>query len=317
MENRFAENLRLLCNMHTQKKVANMTGFSQSSINNYINKASDPSIQFLSAIHDAFGYSLDEFMYEDIVHEDVDNVDLTKFCGSYMMYYYDNTGYKGEVHENMRNTLMYGVMSILDAHEGAGLRVCCCTFKTRREAEAFFGKVTSQDMNDLANLYGESQYYIGEIHANEHNMFINMSNTFFMDECYLIFNNPPSERHYMGGLGTINSVSRGREYNPCIQYILLSDRVLTKPEGDIYNMLQLDLSDVNFDRTVDDIIDLLKKLFVYNNELNNSLSEDQKKSIISNNLKYKFGQIIDNNMFRFAKISNREDDGVYQLLRGE
>ena len=42
------------------------------------------------------------------------------------------------------------------------------------------------------------------------------------DEVYFIFNNPPSVEKYIGGLGTINSVSRGREHNPCVQFIILS-----------------------------------------------------------------------------------------------
>ncbi|MFQ6773427.1 MAG: helix-turn-helix transcriptional regulator [Clostridia bacterium] len=317
MDNRFADNLKVLCERHTQKKIANLTGFSQSSINNYINRLSEPSVQFLLAINKAFGYSLDEFMFDSIADNQA-GYDCDKFKGSYMLYYYDNTGYKGEVHENLRKTLVYGVMTVTDIKDDGGLKVYASTFKSRRDAENFFGRIEGVDnTSEQIALHEEHDCYVGQIHANEHNMFVFITNDTYMDECSMIFNNPPSQHTYTGGLGTINSVSRGREFNPCVQYILFSKKIIHKPDGELYNMLQLELSDVNFDKPVDDIVDMLKRLYVYDNELSKTLSEDQKKSIIANNLKYNFGQIIDNNMFRFAKISNREDDGIYQLLREE
>ncbi|MBR4998635.1 MAG: helix-turn-helix transcriptional regulator, partial [Clostridia bacterium] len=39
----FQKNLKVLANKYTQKYIAESTGFSQSSINNYITKSSEPS----------------------------------------------------------------------------------------------------------------------------------------------------------------------------------------------------------------------------------------------------------------------------------
>ena len=46
----FQKNLKVLTSKYTQKYIAERTGFSQSSINNYLTKSREPSIQFLIAL---------------------------------------------------------------------------------------------------------------------------------------------------------------------------------------------------------------------------------------------------------------------------
>ena len=65
MNSMFQENLKKLTKQYTQKGIADRTGFSQSSINNYLSKVSEPSIQFLIALKDAFGISVDDFLFSD------------------------------------------------------------------------------------------------------------------------------------------------------------------------------------------------------------------------------------------------------------
>lgn len=59
----FQENLKKLAGQYSQKYIAHRTGFSQSSINNYLSKSSEPSIQFLIALKEAFGISVDDFLF--------------------------------------------------------------------------------------------------------------------------------------------------------------------------------------------------------------------------------------------------------------
>ena len=65
MNSKFQENLQKLAKQYTQKYIAEKTGFSQSSINNYLFKSSEPSIQFLIALKEAFGISVDDFLFSD------------------------------------------------------------------------------------------------------------------------------------------------------------------------------------------------------------------------------------------------------------
>ena len=79
----------------------------------------------------------------------------------------------------------------------------------------------------------------------------------------------------------------------------------------------MDCPDVDFSSTIEDVVSLFKRLYLADNELSNSLSETQKENLIENNLKFHFNEIIEANMFRFGKISNRDDDEFYQLIKGE
>ena len=45
MNSMFQENLKKLTKQYTQKFIADKTGFSQSSVNNYLSGSSEPSIQ--------------------------------------------------------------------------------------------------------------------------------------------------------------------------------------------------------------------------------------------------------------------------------
>ena len=131
----------------------------------------------------------------------------------------------------------------------------------------------------------------------------------------MIFNNPPSTANYVGGVGTVNTIARGREHNPCVQFLIISKYLIDKPDGEIYECLKFDDASVNLDYAVKDLIDLFKRLYVEKNEISRNLSENQKIAIIQNKLEYHFDDILESNVFRFAKISNKEDDMVYKLIK--
>ena len=147
-------------------------------------------------------------------------------------------------------------------------------------------------------------------------MFIYLKSEELNDQSLIILNNPPSNKLYVGGLGTANSVSRGREHMPCVQFILISRNILKIPDGEVYNLLSLGVSDVNVETETDQLIALFKNLYV-NVDLKDDLSEFQKKKIVENSLTNTLIELIDANMFRFAKVSNMEVDDYYRIICGE
>lgn len=316
MTNFFRDNLKRMSNKYTQKYIADKTGFSQSSINNYLTKNSEPSIQFLIALKDAFGIEIDDFLFSNYENEEIEARD--RYIGNYLVYYYNNSAYKGEIHTNFKNTLNYGVLSIIKKSEiDKNVIVYGSFYKDRADAIKTL-KVANDKFNydDIYKLHSNSKnFYEGGIHANLNNLFLSLSSKNKDDEVYFIFNNPPSNAEYIGGLGTINSVCRGREHNPCVQYAIISRKLINRPDGEIYNSLSLGYTDVNFDTPVSELIELFKRLYVDKNELSSNLTNEQKESIIENKLKYYFNEIVDANMFRFAKITNHEDDVVYRILK--
>ncbi len=312
----FQKNLKVLANEYTQKVIAERTGFSQSSINNYLSKSSEPSIQFLIALKNSFGICVDDFLFGDIQLKEQKPID--RFVGNYIVYYYNNNSYKGEVHTNLSNTLNYGVISVLREKDSDGGFSVYGTFLPQRSEAIKLLKSVNGSVDTKEILQHHLTYnnvYKGDISVSDQSLFIELRNPTNGDQTYMIFNNPHSQATYKGGVGTVNSVSRGREHNPCVEYIIISRKLIDKPDGEIYNCLKFSDFYIKFDYAIKDLIDLFKRLFVEKNELSSSLNENQKSALIKNKLEYHFNDILDANVFRFAKISNREDDMVFKLIK--
>lgn len=314
MKSMFQDNLKKLTKQYTQKYIADKTGFSQSSINNYLTKNSEPSIQFLIALKDAFGISVDDFLFSNFTTEKKQSYD--RFLGNYLVYYYNTNSYKGEAHTNLKSTLKYGVISIYkENNNDTSVSVKALFYKERSEAIKFLKKINS-DITITGTLYNECEnVYQGEISTSEQSIFIYLNNNVNNDKSFIILNNPPTKQNYIGGVGTVNSISRGREHNPCIQFAILSKKILDVPDGKTYELLKFGDFNINMEFAIKDIIELFKRLYVEKNEISIELTENQKQAIVKNKLEYHFNEILEANVFRFAKISNKEDDAIFKLIR--
>ncbi len=312
----FQKNLKTLASKYTQKHIAEKTGFSQSSINNYLTKSSEPSIQFLIALKNAFGICIDDFLFFEIENENTQNFD--RYIGNYLVYYYNNNSYKGEVHTNLSNTLNYGVISIVKEKELYNNVIVYGEFmKDKTDAIKILKQLNSvKSSEEIIEIHRSTEnYYKGNLNTTQQSIYFDLYNRLNGDQCYMIFNNPPSNTKYIGGVGTVNTMARGREHNPCVQFIILSKKLIDKPDGEIYDCLKFDNINVNLDYAIKDMVDLFKRLFVESNEISSTLTEYQKEAILQNKIEYHFNEILEANAFRFAKISNREDDIIYKLIK--
>ena len=207
----FQKNLKVLANNYTQKFIAESTGFSQSSINNYLTKSSEPSIQFLIALKNAFGICIDDFLFSDI--DIAEEVSYDRYLGNYIVYYYNNNSYKGEVHTNLSNTLNYGVISIVKEKElDKNVAVYGTFFKTKAEVVKLLKELNAMTKySDIVNRHkSHSNVYKGELFVSDQIISLDLDNANNGDRSFMIFNNPPSNAEYIGGVGTVNTVSRGR-----------------------------------------------------------------------------------------------------------
>lgn len=313
MENVFQKNLKILAGMYSQKEISKRTGFSQASVNNYLNKASEPSIQFLIALKKAFGIDVDNFLFSEIKPQE--KTQCGKFVGNYIVYYFNNNSYKGEVHTNLRTTLCSGVISVYE--EGGKIEVLASFMKERAAATKLLkecnGLKTQKEIESALSQNGV--LYRGDISANDQSVFFELKSQENNDQTYIIFNNPPTKSQYIGGLGTVNSIARGREHNPCVQFIIISKKLLDVPDGRLYECLNLDSYNVNMEDDMKEIIALFKRLYVEKNEISNELSETQKQAIVQNKIEYHLNEILEANAFRFAKVSNKEDDAIFKLIK--
>ncbi len=317
--NYFTSNLKVLADKHSQKKIAEDTGVSPASINNYLNKNSDPSASFLLKLKRAYGIDIDKFLTGPIVATEKKELTKTdtRFVGEYALYYYDTNVYKGRVHRST-NILRYGIISILgEGKEKDGLQVFAKFFDSRKEMEETF-KYLSMLKNEKQKIdyYMEQELkYTGTLESSAAQIFILMKNNLEEDHCLIILNNPPSNNKYIGGLGTVNSVARGREKMPCVQYIIMSEKLFKIPDGELYQRLSLDISEVNVQTESNQLINLFKNLYLEDMDNPSGLNDFQKQRIISDSLENIVKETLDANMFRFAKVSNSEDDSFFRMIR--
>ena len=97
--------------------------------------------------------------------------------------------------------------------------------------------------------------------------------------------------------------------------MIISKKLIDKPDGEIYDYLKFDDINVNLDYAIKDLVELFKRMFAEKNEIASSLTENQKIAILQNKIEYHFNEILEANVFRFAKISNKEDDAIFKLIR--
>lgn len=324
----YNKNLRFLMQKHdfNQKQLSEKTGISPATINNYVNKNTEPSLRFLLWIKKLFKVSIDDLFEKDLekLAEVKFNTPISinsrveKYLDSYILYFYNSSEYKGKVSSYSKTTLKYGVLSLVLDKTTGKVNAISSFIKTRDEAEEaklkLEGLIHISDIEEVHNSIGVK--YSGFIEVSDTKLFIYLKNQEDNDHALIILNNPPSNKKYIGGLGTVNSVSRGREKMPCVQFIIVSKNILKIPDGEIYNLLSLGVSDINVEKETEQLISLFKNLYV-NADLKDDLSDFQKKKILENSLTNVFLELMDANMFRFAKVSNMEDDDYYRIIKGE
>lgn len=316
----FLINLKYLTEIYSQKDIAEKTGFSPSSIANYLTGKSQPSALFLLQLKRAYKIDIDQFLTTEIDKENLinkKNYSYNKFLGNYIVYYYNSSAYKGKVGTYNYDILTFGIITIsddIDYTTPKGIRANGLFMLTRKDAEEYLNTLNSfnGDINKINEFYSQfSNAYWGNLEQNETQLFISLKNN--NDKCMIILNNPPSVKKYIGGLGTVNSISRGREHVPCIQYILFSSIAFNIPDGEIYNLLSLGVSEVNIKNEMNELIELIKNLYL--NPSHSGLNEYQQKRVIEDSIQNIITSAIDANMFRFAKVSNMEDDNYYRLIK--
>ena len=314
MDNFFQENLKELAKQTSQNELAKKTGFSSASVSGYISGKSEPSLKFLIALKENYNIDIDSFITQKNTVSNSTTVSTVddKFIGNYMVYYYDSSVYKGKASNLSRNTLRYGIISIFK--QGGEIKVLASLIKNKESAILLKEKLEeSRDVNEILEIYSKEDAYTGKIETTNTQVFIYIKNSINNDQGLIILNNPPSNKTYIGGLGTVNSVSRGREHMPCVQFMIVSRYVLEIPDGEIYNLLALGMAEINVKNETEQIYKLFQNLSANAD----SLTEYQRLKIFEDSLSNTLLDLIDANMFRFAKVSGMEDDNYYRIIRDE
>jgi len=322
----FSTNLNKLMQTenYNQSKLGRELGFSVTSINNYLNDVNDPPVSFLLSLKKRFFINIDNFLTkvaedDSIVKQKQTIVNSQKYIGNYMLYFYQSSAYKGAGFNPVKDPLKYGVLSVFSQNETgfdeAYNMVTVATFFTSRQEAKEFKKT----LDSLGEYYNEieqkhrvhEQNYKGSLSSTTTQVFISLKSDYYNDRVLIILNNPPTEKLYVGGIGTVNSVARGREPSPVIQFIILSKYDIEMPDGELYNMLSLGVDNIDVRNETMKLLEQFKSLYL---DTNINLEEYQKNYIMQNNIERSIMDAVKRNMFLYGKISNREDDKYYRLI---
>jgi|LGVF01.2.fsa_nt_gb transcriptional regulator with XRE-family HTH domain len=328
LRNVCASNLKKLIkdNGLNQSKLSKATSFSVTSINNYLNEVNDPPITFLLELKKLFNIDIDLFVTRKIKEETSllsqkdSSISGAKYEGNYLVYFYNSNSYKGSGFNPLKDPLRYGVLSVAASNEyiyGEDSKMISFAsfFDNRNQAREFKEKLDmlKDNYSEIEDLHKTiEQNYKGRLESTKNQVFIYLNSVYKKDRVYIILNNPPSEQSYIGGIGAVNSISRGREHSPIIQYIILSKFNIDLPDGEIYNLLSLNTQDIDVRSESLKLIEEFKALFL-DEKLN--LEEFQKNFIMQNNVEKIVISIVKRHLFRYGKISNRDDDKYYHMIK--
>ncbi|MGN1432433.1 MAG: helix-turn-helix domain-containing protein [Ruminococcus sp.] len=316
----------------TQKMLANITGVSESTVSEYVNGKKVPPVEFLVRLKLEYGISVDDFvMTESNQFEIPDSAEIiaskrnldnsNKFKGLYYVYYFDTSNYKGRDDNTPAESLVYGILKIFDStslQNGSG---CIAVLGLKSVENADEVKHNLDNLSEDTNVfdYVKEHYYAnaysGTFEITDKHAFLSLTHG-EKDKALIIFHRTSSnKKYYLGGIGTINSVSKGRESMPVVQYIGISRNSIRLSEEEIHHNLLLDLPKFKAANEAEELINLFRSLYLDKDGHKNPMTELQKTITIKANLERYIKDNLERNIFRYSKISNKDDDEWYHMLK--
>ena len=332
-----SSNLKRLISQNgtTQKELADKLGVAAASMTDYCKGRRIPNVEFFVSLKNLYDISIDDFLTKSInpsastlpaKESTIDRNMLTtyhKYCGIYFVYYFDTSKYKGRDTQPPKDSVLYGVLFIyenpssLDVPEFS----CAAVLGIHDRENVTLVKKTLEGLGDpskiidyIGNKYPNTAYY-GDFELSQEHAFISMSHA-NTDKALLILhrvdNNKPN---YTGGIGTINSVSKGRERAPVVQFMGVSRYPLSMSIEEIHHSLLLNYPNFKAESETEEMIQNFKALYVDSKESKQGFSEYQKSIVVRSTLERYIKKSLERNMFRYGKISERDDDEWYHAIK--
>ncbi len=256
------------------------------------------------------------------------------FVGNYLCYFFEQSKPKNNQDLRSGRELRYGVISAYEDREtltGNVLIKAYAVFfkgdekslalelKARLDgAFASKEKSTVKDRNaailkafdDVAD-----RIYVGDVTFGEEHMFITVNGTSHVDHAMIILHSPPKRTasEYIGGIGTVASVTRGRSHMPVAQKIILSKFELNCSDEVISEHLSMSFATIEQRAESEAICALSCKLYS-DPSFSESLDEDDKRVIIQRRLDQLVRNYVDKNICSVGSVSEDEDKAMYELI---
>ena len=332
-----AANLRILIRETgiTQRRLAEQVGVATATMNDYCSGRRAPQAPFFVELRKLYGIDINEFLTStihlpasarelaaDSLTESLRTV-YGKYCGIYYVYYLDTSRFKGRDTLSPAMSLLHGILYIYEEPSSVGgLRYSCAAvlgIPKQEEAnqlmQEFRADETPASILEKINTGYSSMAYYGNFEMGQEHAFLNLRHA-GTDRALAILHRVDSNKDkYLGGIAAINSISKGRERMPVLQFLGISRyRLCISPE-DIQHALLLSYPIVDVEEEVQEVLRIHRVLFIDNDDARNSFTPEQKKAVIQSTVERAVRRNLTNNAFRYAKISGEDDDIWYHLIK--
>lgn len=338
-------NLKTLAEQNglTQKELAEKVGFCEAAVCRYFRGNQFPPIDFLFNLKKLYGISIDDFLSRKMIepveskeeleirkaHELLERNLYKKYCGNYMVYYLDTSNYKGRDSNTPAESLVYGVINIhevetnLDKPEFES--VAFLGIDSREEAEKIKESLDSlTSMVEIAKYVhsskdndGQNNIYTGDFEFGAKHAYITLKHENIDKALIILYRVDTNKPVYNGGLGVINSGSKGREKMPTAQFMALSRYSLSLSPEEIHHELLLSHPTFKADEEIKNLIAMFKNTYLTTDSSTSLFSDYQKELMLKAYLEDNIKKIITRNMDRYAKASERDDSNWYKLIKKE
>lgn len=319
----------------TQKELANKIGVAPASVHDYCKGRRVPNAEFLISLKQIYGISIDDFLtkinnsdYTATASREISSDKSTteafqKYCGYYYVYFLDTSKYKGDDTQPPKDSLIYGVLHVYEepGFNGINNYKCAAVLGVKKRSDAERVRSTLEKINNTSKMisyidenYPETSYF-GDFELSSEHAFINITHANTDKALIIIHRVDSNKQNYTGGIGTINSISKGRERTPVVQFIGLSRYPLYLSEEEIHHFLLLDYPVFNADYETDEIIKTFKTLYLTTEEIDPGFTEYQKSIVVRSTLERFIRKSLERNIFRYGKVSERDDDEWYHAIK--
>jgi transcriptional regulator with XRE-family HTH domain len=252
-----------------------------------------------------------------------------KFLGNYLCYFSDK-GRSGEEEHCLR----YGVMSFYDTYESltgdVTIKASALFFSNEEKIEAFSLKASLDAIGKTNNDFSvkdrnkaiaekfacrPEEIYEGEVFFTDNHVFVNIVGKGYGDNALIILYSPEEDsvHEYAGGLGSVNSVTRGRSHSPAMQKMILSKYKLGCSDETIYEHTNMRAGNIMISEQTEVICDFARKIYS-DKEIAGFFDEKDKKSMMKRRMEQLVKEYIDDNVNSVEIVSTEEDQDVYELI---
>lgn len=279
-------------------------------------------------------FDIDSFYTKEIdfsgMKESVGSAYFDLFTGSYIGYFYDFSEVRVNTLEPSRLKMRYIVFHVYKKMSITGPTELCLyavPFKRLPEAVSFKDRLdcvtaasdVQTEEGDLQDFFDESpeirpnDLYTGKLTFFNDNRFkITMSNSSNQDEASILLLLPSVTDSYIGGLGVMNSITRGISKHPIAQKIIISRSTLRFDEGGFGDHLRIQTSNIPIDAEIPEIIQTYNALEGLGRV---GLSDADRYHFLA----YRLKALVDtyNEQLNLAgfQITEEEDNKVFHLLK--